>query len=191
MTALKSIINLWIQHEDVDLNFCHVFLCHGQWVQKIQSNSINNIGILFLGTRNTDEGKPTETPHSQPPVSQPPLTDEASDSLKKPSPSSISSSPSPPQTSTSQNRPPNSTQSNAPTKPLSAEPSPQAHVLPQPRITMPSPSLQQDTVVRKDEEPNMEHFAKAAENLVASLDDDDGDDEEVISCVLFVNIIRC
>ena len=59
---------------------------------------------------------------------------------------------------------------------------------------MPSPSLEQDTVVRKDEEPNMEHFAKAAENLVASLDDDDdedGDDEEVISCVLFVNIIRC
>jgi len=43
---------------------------------------------------------------------------------------------------------------------------------------MPSPSLEQDTGVRKDEEPNMEHFAKAAENLVASLDDDD--DEEVI-----------
>ena len=34
----------------------------------------------------------------------------------------------------------------------------------------------------------MEHFAKAAENLVASLDDDDDDDEEVISCVLCGNI---
>ena len=33
----------------------------------------------------------------------------------------------------------------------------------------------------------MEHFAKAAENLVASLDDDD--DEEVISYVLLVNIL--
>lgn len=159
--------------------------------KRTSSTFFYNIDILFLGTRNTSEEKPTETPQSQPPASQPPSTDETSDSIKKPSPSSISSSPSPPQTSTSQNRPPNSTQSNAPSKPLPAEPSSQAHVSPQPQITMPSPSLEQDTTVRKDEEPNMEHFAKAAENLVASLDDDDDDDEEVISCVLFVNVIRC
>lgn len=54
---------------------------------------------------------------------------------------------------------------------------------------MPSTALEQDAVIRKDEEPNMEHFAKAAENLVASLDDDDDADdddkeeEEVILCV--------
>lgn len=52
---------------------------------------------------------------------------------------------------------------------------------------MPSTALEQDAVIRKDEEPNMEHFAKAAENLVASLDDDADDDdeeeEEVILCV--------
>ena len=33
---------------------------------------------------------------------------------------------------------------------------------------------------RKEEEPNMEHFAQEAENLVASLDDD----EEVINFTL-------
>ena len=55
---------------------------------------------------------------------------------------------------------------------------------------MPSTALEQDAVTRKDEEPNMEHFAKAAENLVASLDDDDvaddddeEEEEEVILCV--------
>ena len=36
-----------------------------------------------------------------------------------------------------------------------------------------SPQPQEDANVKKEEEPNMEHFAQAAENLVASLDDDD------------------
>lgn len=146
-----------------------------------------NISILFLGTRTTSEGKPTEMPQSQLPVSKSPSTDEAPDSLKKPSSSSISSPPSPPQTSTSQNRPLNSTQSNAPNKPLSVEPSSQAHISPQPHITIPSTALEQDVGIRKDEEPNMEHFAKAAENLVASLDDD----EEVISHGFVCEHVRC
>ena len=54
---------------------------------------------------------------------------------------------------------------------------------PQPQITMPPALPPEDTSIRKEEEPNMEHFAKAAENLVASLDDDD---EEVIRSVLLV-----
>lgn len=73
---------------------------------------------------------------------------------------------------------------------MSVESSSQAHVSPQPHITMPSPSLEQDTGVRKDEEPNMEHFAKAAENLVASLDDDD-DEEVIFFFFFFVNTVSC
>ena len=79
-------------------------------------------------------------------------------------------------------------QVNAPNKPQSVEVSPQLRTSPEPLTTMPSTALEQDAVIRKDEEPNMEHFAKAAENLVASLDDDADDDdegeEEVILCVL-------
>lgn len=83
-------------------------------------------------------------------------------------------------------------QVNTPNKPQSVEVAPELRTSPQPRTTMPSTALEQDAVIRKDEEPNMEHFAKAAENLVASLDDDDDDDandnddeeeEEVILCV--------
>ena len=78
-------------------------------------------------------------------------------------------------------------QVNAPNKPQSVEVSPQLRTSPEPLTTMPSTTLEQDAVIRKDEEPNMEHFAKAAENLVASLDDDADDDdeeeEEVILCV--------
>ena len=85
-------------------------------------------------------------------------------------------------------------QVNAPNKPQSVEVSPQLRTSPEPLTTMPSTALEQDAVIRKDEEPNMEHFAKAAENLVASLDDDADDDdeeeEEVILCVFF-NVIRC
>lgn len=128
---------------------------------------------FVLGTRSTSEGRPTETSQPQPPTSKSPTTDQAPDSLKKPSSTAISSSPSPPHTSTTQNRPLNSTQSHTAGKPMSAEPSSHAQISPQSHITMPSAALQQDVGMRKDEEPNMEHFAQAAENLVASLDDDE------------------
>lgn len=70
-------------------------------------------------------------------------------------------------------------QSSAPSMPLSAvsEPPSQTRVSPQPHVTMPPAEPQEETSIRKDEEPNMEHFAKAAENLVASLDDDDEGEE--------------
>lgn len=63
--------------------------------------------------------------------------------------------------------------------PLSAvsEPPSETRVSPQPHVTMPPAEPREGTSIRKDEEPNMEHFAKAAENLVASLEDDDEGEE--------------
>ena len=40
-------------------------------------------------------------------------------------------------------------------------------------MTMSSKMLEQDAGSQKEDEPNMDHFAQAAENLVASLDDDE------------------
>ncbi|XP_058959916.2 GRB10-interacting GYF protein 2 isoform X2 [Pocillopora verrucosa] len=122
------------------------------------------------GTRPVSEGKPPETLEQQkPPAAKPPSTHQTTDTCK-PSPSTTTSPPpSPSHSSTSQQRTPNSTPSNAPNKPF-------AHVPPQAHITTSSTMLEQAAGSLKEEEPNMDHFAQAAENLVASLDDDEEED---------------
>ena len=120
-----------------------------------------------LGTRPVSEGKPPETLEQQkPPATKPPSTHQTTDTCK-PSPSTTTSPPpSPSHSSTSQQRTPNSTPSNAPNKPF-------AHVPPQAHIATSSTTLEQAAGSLKEDEPNMDHFAQAAENLVASLDDDE------------------
>ena len=114
--------------------------------------------FLVLGTKNINEERQSETTQSSsqklPPAEQ-----------KTPDPS-LPSIPlvSQPLSSISQSRQPTSTQSPSLNKPQSVAELAQAHI---------SPQLQEDANVKKEEEPNMEHFAQAAENLVASLDDDD------------------
>ena len=125
---------------------------------------------LTLGTTTTSDERPSETSP----------TDQAPNNLNTPSSTSVSS-PSQPHSTTSLNRQSTTTQSIAPSKPLSvvSEPPGQTRVSPQPHVTMPPVAPREEMSSRKDEEPNMEHFAKAAENLVASLDDEE-DEEEVI-----------
>ena len=112
--------------------------------------------FLVLGTKNINEERPSETTQSSSQKSPPAEP-------KTPDPSL----PSFPLASQ-----PTSTQSPSLNKPQSVAELAQAHISPQP---------QEDANVKKEEEPNMEHFAQAAENLVASLDDDD----EVIIIVCY------
>ena len=115
----------------------------------MEANLVLCMIFLVLGTKNINEERPSETTQSSSQKSPPAEP-------KTPDPSL----PSFPLASQ-----PTSTQSPSLNKPQSvAELALQAHISPQP---------QEDANVKKEEEPNMEHFAQAAENLVASLDDDD------------------
>ena len=127
--------------------------------------------FLLLGTKNINEERPSETTQSSSQKS-PPAEQKTPDHPIQPSLPSIPLA-SQPLSSISQSRQPTSTQSPSLNKPQSvAELALQAHISPQP---------QEDATIKKEEEPNMEHFAQAAENLVASLDDDD----EVIIIVCY------
>ena len=126
--------------------------------------------FLVLGTKNINEERPSETTQSSSQKS-PPAEQKTPDHPIQPSLPSIPLA-SQPLSSISQSRQPTSTQPPSLNKPQSVAELAQAHVSPQP---------QEDTNVKKEEEPNMEHFAQAAENLVASLDDDD----EVIFIVCY------
>lgn len=117
--------------------------------------------FLVLGT-NINEERPSETTQSSSQKS-PPAEQKTPDHTIKPSLPSIPLA-SQPLSSISQSRQPTSTQSPSLNKPQSVAELAQAHISPQP---------QEDANIKKEEEPNMEHFAQAAENLVASLDDDD------------------
>lgn len=130
-------------------------------------SSYDTCFFLVLGTKNISEERLSETTQSSSQKS--PLAEQ-----KTPDPS-LPSIPlaSQPLSSISQSRQPTSTQSPPLNKPQSVAELAQAHISPQP---------QEDANVKKEEEPNMEHFAQAAENLVASLDDDD---EEVIIIVCY------
>ena len=137
---------------------------------KVSDKIKSILNCLVLGTKTVSEERSTET--SQPPAQKSPTTEQALNNLKKPSSTSASSS-SQPHSSTSLNRQSSPTQASVPNKPQSVSELAQAHLPPQPHVTMPPVAPQEDASVRKEEEPNMEHFAKAAENLVASLDDDE------------------
>lgn len=130
--------------------------------------------FLVLGTKNINEERSSETTQS---LSQksPPVEQKTPDhTIYKPSLPSIPPA-SQPLSSSSQSRQPTSTQSPSLNKPQSVAELAQAY-------SGISPQPQEDANVKKEEEPNMEHFAKAAENLVASLDDDD--DEVIYYSVL-------
>ena len=140
----------------------HSLMCLYLW----KLTSYDTCFFLVLGTKNINEERPSETTQSSsqklPPAEQ-----------KTPDPSLLSIPlASQPLSSVSQSRQPTSTQSPSLNKPQSVAELAQAHISPQP---------QEDADVKKEEEPNMEHFAQAAENLVASLDDDD----EVIIIVCY------
>ncbi|CAH3157868.1 unnamed protein product [Porites evermanni] len=134
------------QNEDVDV-----------WKEDEEDDDI----FSDTGTKNINEERLSETTQSSSQKS--PLAEQ-----KTPDPS-LPSIPlaSQPLSSISQSRQPTSTQSPPLNKPQSVAELAQAHISPQP---------QEDANVKKEEEPNMEHFAQAAENLVASLDDDDEED---------------
>lgn len=141
----------------------HSLTCLYLW----KLTSYDTCFFLVLGTKNINEERPSETTQSSSQKSPP-----AEQKTPDPSLPSIPLA-SQPLSSISQSRQPTSTQSPSLNKPQSvAELALQAHISPQP---------QEDANVKKEEEPNMEHFAQAAENLVASLDDDD----EVIIIVCY------
>ena len=130
----------------------HSLMCLYLW----KLTSYDTCFFLVLGTKNINEERPSETTQSS----------------SQKSPPAEPKTPDPSLPSFALASQPTSTQSPSLNKPQSVAELAQAHISPQP---------QEDAKVKKEEEPNMEHFAQAAENLVASLDDDD----EVIIMVCY------
>lgn len=110
---------------------------------------------------------------SDPTVTQSPSSEQEPENIKRSSPPSVSPS-SQPYTVQQQTSPTQSTTATE-SQPEISEPTPMRH--PPDGEAMPPVSQKE----QKEEEPNMEHFAQAAENLVASLDDDEEDDVKTSS----------